>query len=50
MSKDPVEYLRHILAECQYIQSVITPELSQDTFLADETPAICSVPKAHCKS
>ena len=37
MSKDYVEYLRHILAECEYITSVITTDFSKDHFLTDET-------------
>lgn len=37
MFKDPVEYLNHILDECNYILSVITPEISKTDFLDDET-------------
>jgi uncharacterized protein with HEPN domain len=37
MSKESIEYLRHILLECDYIVSVIKPELSKDEFLRDET-------------
>ncbi|MCE7065843.1 DUF86 domain-containing protein [Dyadobacter sp. CY326] len=37
MSKDYVEYLRHILLECEYITSVITADVSKDQFLRDET-------------
>ncbi len=37
MHKDPVEYLKHILDECKFIKSVITPELKKDDFLIDET-------------
>lgn len=37
MHKDPVEYLKHILDECRFIQSVITPELQKNDFLEDET-------------
>lgn len=29
MHKDPIEYLKHILDECKYIKSVITPELKK---------------------
>ena len=36
MSKDPVEYLRHILDECSYILKV-TSDLSKDEFEKDET-------------
>lgn len=36
MSKDPKEYLRHILDECSYIVSV-TENLTFDDFLEDET-------------
>ena len=37
MHKDPVEYLKHILDECRYIKSVITPELAKSEFLENET-------------
>ncbi len=37
MSKDPIEYLRHILDECKYIMSVITEDITKDDFLANET-------------
>ncbi len=37
MHKDPVEYLKHILDECKFIKSVITPELSKNEFLENET-------------
>ena len=37
MHKDPVEYLKHILDECKYIKSVITPELEKNDFLENET-------------
>jgi uncharacterized protein with HEPN domain len=37
MSKEPVEYLRHILDECLYIGSVITAETTKDDLLRDET-------------
>lgn len=37
MSKDPVEYIRHILDESEYILSVTDINLLEDDFLADET-------------
>ncbi len=37
MHKDPIEYLKHILDECKYIKSVITPELEKNEFLQNET-------------
>ena len=37
MSKQSVEYLKHILAECEYITSVITPHSTIDKLLNDET-------------
>jgi uncharacterized protein with HEPN domain len=37
MPKLPVEYLRHILDECDYIISVVTPDLTMDDLLKDET-------------
>lgn len=37
MHKDPVEYLKHILDERRFIQSVITPELQKNHSLEDET-------------
>lgn len=37
MSKEPIEYLKHIRDECLYILSVITPDKAKDEFLADET-------------
>ena len=37
MHKDPMEYLKHILDECKYIKSVITPELEKNDFLENET-------------
>ncbi|WP_250631188.1 HepT-like ribonuclease domain-containing protein [Rhodoflexus caldus] len=36
MSKEPIVYLKHILDECSFIRSVITPEKSQLEFLNDE--------------
>jgi uncharacterized protein with HEPN domain len=37
MSKEPLEYLKHIRDESSYILSVITPDKTKDDFLADET-------------
>jgi len=37
MPKEPLEYLKHILDECKYIQSVITSELEYDEFIENET-------------
>ncbi|NJK85357.1 MAG: DUF86 domain-containing protein [Bacteroidales bacterium] len=37
MSKEPVEYLKHIRDESYFILSVITPNKTKDDFLADET-------------
>lgn len=37
MSKEPVEYLKHIIDECTYIISVAGNDLSKDEFLQDET-------------
>lgn len=38
MSKEPVEYLKHIKKdECFYINSVIRTDLSKENFLHDET-------------
>ncbi len=37
MSKEPIEYLKHILVECNYIISVINKSITQDDFLSDET-------------
>ena len=36
MSKDPIEYLRHISDECSFLVAV-TKDLSKDDFLNDET-------------
>jgi uncharacterized protein with HEPN domain len=36
MSKEPIEFLKHIADECTYLLSV-TKGLSKDTFLDDET-------------
>ena len=37
MHKDPIEYFKHILDECKYIQSVITSELEKKEFIENET-------------
>ncbi len=37
MYKSPIDYLQHILDECNYIVSVITEDSSKDDLLADET-------------
>jgi uncharacterized protein with HEPN domain len=37
MSKEPIEYLKHIRDESAYILSVITQEKTKEDFLADET-------------
>jgi len=37
MSKEPIEYLKHIKDECSFILSVITEDFPKDKFLADET-------------
>jgi uncharacterized protein with HEPN domain len=37
MSKEPVEYLKHIRDECLYIMSVTGNGLSQEEFLHNET-------------
>jgi uncharacterized protein with HEPN domain len=37
MSKESIEYLRHIYDECQYILSVITDEIDKETFFQNET-------------
>ena len=36
MSKDPIEYLRHISDECSFLISV-TNDISKDDFVDDET-------------
>lgn len=33
MSKEPIEYLKHIKDECSYILSVIPPDFSKEEFL-----------------
>jgi uncharacterized protein with HEPN domain len=37
MSKEPVEYLKHIRDECSYINSVVRADLTKEDFLCDET-------------
>ncbi len=37
MSKEPIEYLKHIRDESSFIISVIDKDLSKDDFLMDET-------------
>ncbi len=37
MSKHYLEYLRHILAECEWLESQRVTDLKQDAFLRDET-------------
>ena len=37
MSKEPLEYLRHILDECMFILSVTSNDFSKDDLLQDET-------------
>lgn len=37
MYKNYIDLLHHILLECRYIESVITPQVSKDIFMADET-------------
>lgn len=37
MSKEPVEFLRHILDECKFILSVTGNDFSKDDLLQDET-------------
>jgi uncharacterized protein with HEPN domain len=37
MSKEPIEYLKHIRDECSFILSVISEDFSKDEFLYDET-------------
>jgi uncharacterized protein with HEPN domain len=37
MSKEPIEYLKHIRDECFYILSVIDNDISKDDFLKNET-------------
>ena len=37
MSKDPIEYLKHIQDECSYILSVVNENFTKEDFLGDET-------------
>ncbi len=37
MSKEPLEYLKHIRDEIAFILSVINPEMTKSDFLSDET-------------
>ena len=37
MSKEPLEYLKHIRDEIAFILSVIKPEMNKSDFLSDET-------------
>ncbi len=37
MYRNYVDLLRHILAECEYIESVITPAISQQEMMENET-------------
>ncbi|MCL2511164.1 MAG: DUF86 domain-containing protein [Bacteroidales bacterium] len=37
MSKEPVLYLKHILDECGFILSVISPETTKENLLENET-------------
>jgi uncharacterized protein with HEPN domain len=37
MSKEPIEYLRHIYDECIFLKSVINVNISKDDLLKDET-------------
>ncbi|MCC5930464.1 MAG: DUF86 domain-containing protein [Cyclobacteriaceae bacterium] len=37
MSKEAIEYLKHIKDECNFILSVITNDKTKEDFLADET-------------
>ena len=37
MSKEPIEYLKHIQDECAYILSVIAEDMTKEDFLKDET-------------
>ena len=36
MSKDPIEFIRHIRDECQYILSVTQTDVTKSDFLGDE--------------
>lgn len=37
MFKDPLEYIKHIQDECNYILSVITDEITENDFFENET-------------
>ena len=37
MYKNYLDLLRHILVECEYIESVITPELDKEQMMEDKT-------------
>jgi len=37
MSKEPIEYVKHIRDECTFILSIVAKDLSKDEFLLDET-------------
>jgi len=37
MSKDPIEFVKHIWDECSYILSILDSNLKNDEFLKDET-------------
>ena len=37
MYKSYIPYLQHILDECHYVLSVISPEMQREEFLQDET-------------
>lgn len=37
MPKNPIEYLKHINDECNFILSVIDEKMTKDIFMGDET-------------
>jgi len=37
MSKSPIDYLQHILIECEYITNVLTDDIDMEKFLENET-------------
>ena len=37
MSKEPIEYLKHILDECSYISSAISSDTNKEELISDET-------------
>ncbi len=37
MSKEPLEYLKHIRDECSFLLSVIPEDFTKNEFLSDET-------------